>query len=470
MRPSPVSLVATFAVIATAGAALSVPGVTERVAMLSRDGRDEAAVRVGTEAFRQGDHDRLLLSSVVDLNSRSGDPAVAEAAIRSYLASHPDDPLMLQRAVEFYDYRQDVDALVETLRHLIDVTSDADSVAKLARLYRVYGRYQEEYDLLYRFRDTRLEADLALRLGELLVREQDYQDARGVLAKVVGEPGMHQLMARRLLFDSMVETGEFDAASDLAQEWVKSDLKPEELGLFVLRLVRAGANDQAVDLAASVAQGQTSEIGDLAWTIGREGGLPLARSVVDRWLADADRATARQAIRLYVDLAISTGQARTVLLEVLAGIRGGDGATDPARAVALARALYEHQGYGAISGLRPLLTARLLAYEPMFGAALARAEKNDIALRYFLAQTELGDLAEDEAVAWAAMAEDAFKPDELFANLMQRWRSGTLPPALVPALQRAATWSDRYDPKLDIWKPVLTGAITAEPQERTRLR
>ncbi len=175
-----VLLVLALGIGAVGLAALSVPSATERVAMLLRDDRDEAAVAVANAAFRSGTDSDLLLSTLFEVNDRYGDVKIADTALRKYLADHGDDALTLRRAADFFAERYGSDARIETLARLVALRHKPGDIVELARLYRLEGRYDEELALLGQFHDAGLPPDFLDR-WELLSMRKHYFDQKAEL-------------------------------------------------------------------------------------------------------------------------------------------------------------------------------------------------------------------------------------------------------------------------------------------------
>lgn len=153
-------------------ATLSVPNVTERVAMLRRDGRDEAAVAIANAAFEMGKDGDLFLSSVFEVNSRSGDTETARRAMSRYLALHHDDAVALRRAADFFAANDGSAHRIAMLVRLTELRSEPRDISELARLYRLEGRFEEELALLDRFHDVELSPELLDRWEHLSTRKR----------------------------------------------------------------------------------------------------------------------------------------------------------------------------------------------------------------------------------------------------------------------------------------------------------
>lgn len=448
MRPTPVLLTAALALAGTATAVMLMPGGTERIAMLSRDGRLEQAAEFGNRIQDEARSDPYLLASLFDLNSYAGDSGRAREAIDEYLAIRPDDVEMLRQAVDFFREHQDFDAYLEYLERLVALASRPDDIATLSALYRTHGRYEDEKRVLLAHRAGKLTPDKTERLARLLVRDGEFADA-AVLLESVSERGQNQRAVRPLLFEALMRSGEAARAAELATGWAVRGLEPTSQAAMVLHLARAGMPDEARLLASTFPRGARFDPAPLAWALGEERRFDLVKPALNHWMDGADAATLARVATIYVDAAMASG----ALADMMADIR--DGLTDPSgvrtgAAVAVLAEAFNRWGYQGVAPLRHLLTGELLAAHPMFGARLADAESNRIATRYYLFETDLADADEDQADAWYDIAATAFGPGELAAELIARWQARRLAPTLLPHLQRAAAKAGMADPTFDL--------------------
>lgn len=172
MRPSLAVSVFALGAGACILATLSVPNVSERVAMLRRDGRDEAAVAIANAAYEMGKGGDLFLSSVFEVNSRSGDTETARQAIGRYLALHRDNAIALRRAADFFAANDGSAHRIAMLVRLTELRSEPGDISELARLYRLEGRFEDELTLLDRFHGVQLPPELFDRWERLSTRKR----------------------------------------------------------------------------------------------------------------------------------------------------------------------------------------------------------------------------------------------------------------------------------------------------------
>ncbi|MEE2951839.1 MAG: hypothetical protein VYD57_11385 [Pseudomonadota bacterium] len=423
------------------------PGPFQSISMLSRDDRGEAAAKLGNSIFSQGEEGDAFLGKLADLNRSFGDPDAQARAIETVLAREPYNEAALRRAVDYYAHRQDTTALVTALRRLVEIEHDPDDVERLARTLRLWGDHDGERALLISNVSVALSPDLSLRQGEFLVREHRLDEAVTVLLRAVETNGTHRWPARRLLFDTFLDLGKVEAASEQAEVWVSAGLGEDRQAELVIRL--AGRKEtQAARSLAGAAHGRAKLPETLAWTLGNHGHVDLAREVAMSWSKGRERKDAIRAMRLYGRIAVSLNDLRPLYRDIQS-LLASEAQAQREMAVDLASVLYGLKGYQAIAGIRHLLAREPLSSRPLFAASIARSESQTMAIRGFLKLVDVGTLNEDEALEWRDLAKVAFSPDEIATALRRAFRNDDLPPALLPVFREASRQAGFGDPLFD---------------------
>lgn len=451
MTLTPARLTLALAAAALGGGWLLMPGTAERLAMLARDGRFEAAMRVGERAVRAGDEDPQVLARLFDINSHEGDPARARAAIFRYLRERPDDLAMWWRAVEFLEEGDDLPGLKEALLTIIEQTRDPAATEKLARLHRLYGEFEAERALLAGARPEQLTPEMGWRAAGLLAQGGEGERAAALVRRLDDAEPAGDTERRLLAFDILSAAGAAGEAGERALRWTGMDAG--ERSLLVLQLALAGADEAALRLATAPGSAATGlDPAALAWTLGTRGHLALAEALIDTAARGATPLLERRMTRLYVDLALRTGSAGHAVARSHALLRDGDPARR-ARGTLLAATLFERQGYAGIAPLRPLLSGEALAGAPLFAATLSLTERNALAARVFLERVDLAALDETDARLWSTMALELFGPAATADLLDAHRRSGTLPATLLPSYAQAAARAGRFEPARPLLPP-----------------
>ncbi len=201
----------TFAILGLAvGAGLSalvlMPGELERVTMLERDGEIEAAARLANALYDRGDRRNALLGRVFELNHAVGNAARADRALREYLAGSPTSARTLRKAAEFFELEQDIDGAIAAWNQLLKLVPTEAVVDKLARLYRLHGRFDDERQLLIAHRG-RLDGELLTRLGGLLGQKGEVLEAIAALRLADDTQPQQFELYGGLLFDLLMRAG-----------------------------------------------------------------------------------------------------------------------------------------------------------------------------------------------------------------------------------------------------------------------
>ena len=434
----PLTLCITLAAIVGIGAALALrPGDLERIAMLQRDGETEAATRLANRLYEAGDRRASLLARVFELNHAIGRAQRAGEALRLYLAGTPDNRHTLAKAADFFELEQDLEGTFAAMVNLVRVAPSAGTVDKLARLYRLHGRFEQEERLLSAHRPL-LGAEMSMRLGALLAQHGRTAEALVVLrAADDAFPRDHELFAS-LLFDLLAKAGAADEAVRRASRWLANDQEGHRRVPMVVALIEAGAEAAALRIAFAPAGATPAEpdapLSAVIWALASRGYVEPAGALVEHLTDCRGSGAGRAAVRAYLDFASTTGATAGLIARidrlVTAQERGSR-----VRGLCLAAHLLDRDGLAALGPVRRRLTPFLLAEDPVFAAELAMAEGQPLAARSHLALASLSDKDEQGAKEWLLLAREAFSPAELARELASRRMAGTLPSALIPALQ-----------------------------------
>jgi tetratricopeptide (TPR) repeat protein len=419
------------------GAVILMPGDLERVTMLERDGEIEAAARLANALYDRGDRRNALLGRVFELNHAVGDAARADRALREYLAGSPNSARTLRKAAEFFELEQDLDGAISAWNQLLKLVPTAAVVDKLARLYRLHGRFDDERQLLQAHR-TRLDGELLTRLGGLLGQKGEVLEAIAAL-RIADDTQPDQFEHYGgLLFDLLMRAGAAGEAARRAQRWASQSSDIYARIPMVLRLAEDGHSAQAIALAG-IANAGAGISGDQArhaavWALMERGYLGLAGDLLET-LSDASvtRAT-RSAIAGYIERAVAEGRYGDVLARSLRLVTA---ATDHQQrnGLLIASALFDRWGLPGLGPLRAYLTPERAMLEPLFAAKVALAERQPGLASSYLSEVALAEDDEDLALAWMAMAERAFTPSALARELVRRSGEQTLPTALIRPMQ-----------------------------------
>jgi tetratricopeptide (TPR) repeat protein len=412
---------------------LVIPRPLEQITMLVRDGLFEEAVGKANAFAGAGDVRPEVLMQVFLLNERYGDRRRARAALRAYLELRPTDVAAWGLAVRAYENSQQLDSMLKALERVVALTDDPEATDRLVRLYRLHGRFEDELRVLIEREPDSLGQEHLARLAALLLGRGQVQEATTILRKVDDRAKLEGESVRLLLFDALLRQHNVDEAARRAGRWLVRDPDAYSHAVFVQYLLRAGADDAAIRLAAH-AEGMAdpAALSSLVYMLSGEGRHDILHRLISPWLGLADRMTEEvlnRHLRDVVNIALQFGMERELFAHLFHALDRGD---RPLAQASLVDAVYDRLGYAAIAPFRAGITADVLAARPVLGARLLLVEGNRPAARHFLLHAELRSLAPQRRRDWLTTAEAILLPKELLDELIRRARMGALPPDFVP--------------------------------------
>lgn len=432
MHPTALSLIAAAAAVGI-GIAM-IPQPLEQVTMLMRDKQFERALHLADTYVAAGEKRPELLLQAFLLNERYGDLMRAEHALRGYLAARPDDAAGWRKAVWFYQNAHRSEPLADALENVVRLTGDPEDAHRLARLYRLNARFDDELRVLETIAPGALDAEHGLRLASLLIARDRLTDARAVLVRLDETVDIKMPQPRLALFDVLLQRGEFDEAVRRAEVWLAAWRTADGRASLVRQLLRAGAEDAALRLASGADESVEPQVlAYLLETLSREDRLSMLRDLIARWVEHAGRLPL-EGVDVHLREVAAVAKERgldTDLVQYLVQALERDDRPDLLGS--LVEALYEHIGHAAVMPFRAALTPEFLATRPVFAARLLLAEGNPLAARHFLLEVGQTELSGPPARGWLIAARDLLSPTELLYELSARARCGGLAPELLHA-------------------------------------
>lgn len=440
-----ISIIAGFAAFAL------VPGELERVSMLERDGEIEAAARLANDLYDRGDRRSALLARVFELNHTVGDARRADRALREYLAGTPDSARTLRKAAEFFELEQYLEGALSALVSLVRIAPSSGSVEKLARLYRLHGRFDEEMAVLQAHQHL-LDAEFLTRLGGLQAHKGNVEAALGALRSADERHPREQEHYRSLLFDILIRAKAVDEALRRASRWAAEDTDVYVRMPMILRLIEIGADREALILAGVPLAGAGSSPDKpraaVVWTLLSRGHVALAGDLIEQFSDVRVGRERREAMTNFVTIAVANGRLGDVVAQADRLMR----ATEEQQqriGLGLASVLFEKWSFAGLGPLRAHVNGALAALDPLFAAEIAFAEKQLAVASFHLEQVELAEEDEPLSRRWFRLAEQSFGPAALARELMDRRREGRLPSELLPDLQIAVRQAGIAVPNFD---------------------
>ena len=246
-----------FASAVIAGVLL-LPGDSERIAMLERDGKTAEARQILETRFRAGDQRQHTLFQLQSLYEQSGDLSKTRQMLELLAKLRPRD-LSLQRQLGlFYKQTQAEPAYIRSLLTQLDLRYTETACREVIGLLRRSGEFAEEQAALVKCRQKGYRrADDMIRLASLLATDGDIKEASLLLRSVDDLRRLKSDRERLQLFHLLIENDQPGEAQRRATRWVKATKDDA----FALTLVSSLVADNRHDLAIELAR-ETSVPGD----------------------------------------------------------------------------------------------------------------------------------------------------------------------------------------------------------------
>jgi hypothetical protein len=435
MNKAPIFGAMACAVVAAVIGYLIIPGPLEQVTMLMRDGRDDAALEKADALIEAGHREPGLLMQTFLLNERYGNSERGMAALRAYFQASPNDAEAWRKAASTFAKTHNLEAQIDALEHLVNLTHEPPAVSGLARVYRLHARFDDELRVLQSVDAAHLEAADTVRLASLLLGRNDLAQAASLLRKLDDQKKITTNDERMMLFGALVDQSNFDEAARRAVDWGVYKEVADLQDVFVGYLLRQGADGPALRLAM-----QTNTIADprkmthLAQLLSDEGRYDLLENVVFQWLSYARQLPADGLdgyFRVVVDIGRQKGLDSQLFHQLLFALERRGSASVKA---SFLQAMYNQYGYVGIAPYRGSLGADVLAARPILAARVLLQEHNLMASRHFLLQSNLFTLSAQDRFDWLSTAQVVLQPDELIAEISHRANAAAIPHEMKRAI------------------------------------
>ena len=313
-RLEPRSLVMTVLFVgAMALAWLILPGESERIAMLERDGKGREALALLERRFSAGDRNQRTLFQMQLYYETFGDLGRSRGMLELMAELRPRDPQVHRRLAQFYKQTQDVEAELAALRRQIELRYSEPACKELVGLLRQRGQFDEEQAAIQdcRQKGYRRAEDL-IRLASLLAVDGDLPQAVSLLRSADDLRRLKAEPERLRLFGALLMLDQPRDALRRAVRWVRGTRNEAFVDLLVDQLVLAKRDDTALDLVRSVGTaGDPIALTAAELMLNRDEGV-AARSYLRGWLDKARLGSPAVAGR-FVRLAIDAGDPENAL-------------------------------------------------------------------------------------------------------------------------------------------------------------
>ncbi|HEX2839981.1 hypothetical protein [Hyphomicrobium sp.] len=414
---------------------LALPGSEERITMLLRDGKTLEARNALESLYRAGDRRPQILLQVANLDHEAGKLTNSIRYLEAYTSVRPDDPIPLQRLVEFYRVTGQLDQSIATLERLFAISPSPEIADKLLGFYQLHGRLDAEEHLLRTLINTPyLKSEGLVRLGAIAANKEDFHTASTALALLDSQADIQMQSPRITLFHVLIEQRRYSEAFEKALNWTKA-WKDRDCALdFVLTFARAGQGDLARDFAklhdAAFRDFTFSAVDSLIAT----GFRNPARKLLADWISESGPKTGREA-RRFVELSSQLGDVGTPYRAMFALAKASG---KERQAMLVAEAIADGHGSASAFPFRTLFSQRTLRQHPLFAAKLALADGNVPLARQYFATVDYSRLARDDRHTWIALG-NKLDPNGIYRTLIYAWRVAALAPEFRVALADIAS-------------------------------
>jgi tetratricopeptide (TPR) repeat protein len=422
-------LIASFAVLILIATYLLLPGADERVAMLIREGQHAEAIAQLERQLTAGDKRPTTLALLARAYRASGKFDRAIELMEKYITLRPDDPEAFATLGRLYTVQERPEAAMAALARLVALAPTQGNISRLAGLYRIHGRFDDEIALLERMRGRAdLSVDDLLRMGEFLSAKGETASATAALVSADAKLPSDQERGRVLLFDLLVSAGRPHEAAERARNWLIAWRKPWIAVRLVRNLARTSPGPDLDRLAEVAVRLHPETTFYLAKAIAEDGAKSSAERLLRGWLS------ARPAPSVD-DLAGFLAAARAIgdsglLWQSFARALANRSAFE-AQAF-LAEALADQFGDAAIGPFRSRLSVTALSSRPLFAARLAVQEKSLELAQQFLRKVNLTTLSPAERRLWISLLSASSSDEIAFRYLTGLWLRREIPVEWLP--------------------------------------
>jgi hypothetical protein len=423
------------AVIGLSAGYFMIPGKSEQLAMLSRDGRPEAALQKADELFDAGNREPAIVMQAFVLNEYAGKYERALKAFSAYFEMLPNDLEAWGKAAVIFDGQGQTALMNTAFENIVRLTRNPAAAGRLAGYYRLHGRLDDEFRVLRAVESKDLLAPDALRLSKLLLDRNQITDGAAILERLDDADSHLADNGRVQLFIAQIEQRKFDAAADRAIKWNKESKNSPLQDVLIGYLLNAGADNAALRLAAGTQTfTDAREFARLAGLLSDQGRFDLVEQLLGEWLGVAKQMPADQ-LDSYLQEVVSVAGGKGLnakLFNELFRTLGKSG--DSKMQASFVQAMYVQFGYEGVAPIRRALRPEVLLSRPVLAARLMAAERNPLAARRFLFSVRLPDLSASAQFDWLGLAQEILSPQELANELARRAQVQAIPPEIRKAV------------------------------------
>lgn len=221
-KPYHAVLLAVFAVALGSGWSM-LPGESERIAMLERDGHAREALGILESAYEGGDRRTRTLRQMLTLYEDQGNVAKAREILETLVTERPRDASLRDRLAKFYRGTGERSPRIAALRAQIGVRYAEAACRELIAAERLAGDPVAEAEAIQecRQRNYRRADDLS-RLAMLAAASSDPVLASQIMRSIDDVRRLKEPSERYLFLSLLLDQGQPREASRRAVRWIRS--------------------------------------------------------------------------------------------------------------------------------------------------------------------------------------------------------------------------------------------------------
>ena len=283
------------------------PGDSERIAMLERDGKTREARQILEAGFGNGDRRQRTLFQLQGLYESAGNLPKTREMLELLAERRPRDTAVQRQLGQFYKQTQDEPAYVRSLLQQIELRYAEGACREVIGLLRRQGAFSEEQAALQKCRQKGYRRpDDMVRLASLMAAGGDVKEASLLMRAVDDLRRLKTDRERLQLFALLVENEQPNEAQRRAVRWVKG-IKDDNLALTLIHeLVVANRHDLAIELARETSVPGDSVFLAIAEVMVERSELTAAQAILRGWLDKAGQFDPGVAAR-FIAAAVNAG-------------------------------------------------------------------------------------------------------------------------------------------------------------------
>jgi hypothetical protein len=402
------------------------PGESERIAALERDGQIQRALGMLEARYARGDHSARTLAELQRFYERSGETGKSRLVLEQLAAQRPRDAVVQRQLAALYKSTQDETAYIKALQSQLALRYSQPACKELIGLHRRNSDFAAEQATIAdcASRGYRVADDL-IRLAFLESADNNLARSAQILRAVDDRRWLRDARDRFLLFESLVETRQPQEAVRRAARWLRGQPNEDMAIDLVYKLVEFGNNEMALQMARDIGQpgdGVSLAVGEIMVD---QVQYAAARAYLAGWIEQAKSMSLESATR-FVTAALD---AEDPLLALRGGERFGLAKLAQGDLVRLAEVLAASARWAEIDRVRGAIEASEVAANPMLAAAFELRDGRAGMARAYLARVRIEQLDERRIGFFARLNEQAGRNPAAQLRLREPAREAALQPA-----------------------------------------